>query len=306
MLRKLLLALLLLAAVKAEAQELTVASYNIRYANDEDARRGDGWARRSPWLCSLVQFMDFDLFGAQEVLHDQLGDLLRLLPEYSYIGVGRVDGAVEGEYAPIFYRTDRFRLLDSGTFWLSETPEKPSVGWDAALERICTWGHFVDKRTDRRFWFFNLHMDHVGVQARHNGGELVMQRIRTMCSPHEAVVLTGDFNVDQTSDVYRVFTALGMLRDAYEIAAKRYAPNGTFNDFSTTNKTDSRIDHVFVSGPVEVLRYGVLTETYRAPVDGSDEAVVSGNFPKEVALHRYEARTPSDHFPVVVRLSLAK
>lgn len=304
MLRKLLFALLFFAAIATQAQELTVASYNVRYFNDGDAQRGNGWARRSPWLCSLVEFMDFDIFGAQEVMHNQLGDLLSMMPQYAYIGVGRVDGKQEGEYSPIFYKRDRFELLDSGTFWLSETPEKPSVGWDAALSRICTWGHFLDRQTQRRFWFFNLHMDHVGVQARHNGGELVMKRIQSMCSPEEAVMLTGDFNVDQNSDVYRVFTASGMLRDSYEIAAKRYAPNGTFNDFSTTNKTDSRIDHVFVSGPVEVLRYGVLTETYRAPVEGSEEAVVSGNFPREVALHRYEARTPSDHFPVVVRVSL--
>lgn len=306
MTKKLIFLLLVFAAWTVSAQELTVASYNVRYANDGDRAEGNGWEQRSPWLCALIQFEDFDIFGSQEVLHSQLKDMLRLLPGYKYIGVGRTDGKKKGEYVPIFYKADRFELLDNGYFWLSETPEKPSTGWDAALPRVCTWGHFLDRNTQKRFWFFNLHMDHIGIKARHNGAELVMRKIAEMCSVDDAVVLTGDFNVDQTNEIYNVFTASGQLRDSYEIAALRYAPNGTFNDFKPELKTDSRIDHIFVSGPVKVYSYGVLTETYRSPVAESGKRIKSGNFPDEVALHSYQARTPSDHFPVVVHVSLGE
>ncbi|WP_418992260.1 endonuclease/exonuclease/phosphatase family protein [Alistipes sp.] len=307
MTKKSIFLLLLLFAVRMlPAQELTVASYNVRNANDSDRAAGNGWEQRSPWLCGLIRFVDFDIFGSQEVLHKQLGDMLELLPGYKYIGVGRTDGREDGEYAPIFYKAERFELLDEGNFWLSETPEKPSRGWDAALPRICTWGHFLDRRSGKRFWFFNLHMDHIGVQARHNGAELVMRQIAAMCSPGEAVILTGDFNVDQTDEIYGIFTASGQLRDSYEVAAQRYAPNGTFNDFKTELKTDSRIDHIFVSAPVAVFNYGILTETYRSPVADSDKRIKSGNFPEQVALHSYQSRVPSDHFPVVARISLGE
>lgn len=294
------------AALSARGQELTVASYNVRYRNEMDDAAGNGWKRRAPWICGLILFQDFDIFGAQEVLEPQLGDLLEMLPGYAYVGVGRNDGATEGEYAPVFYKTDCFRLLDNGHFWLSETPDRPSVGWDAALPRICTWGRFADTRTGRTFWFFNLHMDHVGVRARAESARLVVRKIGEMCTPEEGVVLTGDFNVDQHDEIYRIFTASEALGDSYERAALRYAPNGTFNDFDPSLKTDSRIDHVFVSPAFRVDRYGVLTETYRSATEDSSREIHSGQFPKEVSLRPYEARLPSDHFPVVVKLAFER
>ena len=298
-----LLAVILTAGFAA-AQNLTVASYNIRYRNDGDAAAGNAWEKRYPWICSLLEFENVDIFGAQEVLHPQLGDMLAALPEYGYVGVGREDGMQKGEYAPIFFRKDRFKLLDSGYFWLSETPEKPSVGWDAALERICTWGHFKDRKTGRKFWFFNLHMDHVGTHARENGASLVVSRIREWCGKNERVFLTVDFNVDQTNTIYTIFTGSGVLSDSYVTAEKRYAPSGTANKFDPNSFTSSRIDHIFVTPSVKVSNYGVLTETYRDETEGSDKGYGSGNFPKEIKLHDYQARTPSDHFPVIIRVTL--
>lgn len=300
--KALILVLFVAVALCAAAQEMTVATYNIRNANKGDAERGNGWERRCPWVCGLIEFHGFDIFGSQEVLDGQLHDMLEQLPDYGYIGVGRDDGKTGGEYAPIFYKKERFCLLDEDHFWLSQTTDRPNRGWDAALPRICTWGHFADKQTRRRFWFFNLHMDHVGVQAREESAKLVVAKIREMCRPGEFVILTGDFNVDQTNPIYQTFTTSGVLADSYETAERRYAPNGTFNNFNPTLKTHSRIDHIFVSPAMRVHDYGVLTDTYRSETDASAGEIKSGAFPKEVSLHSYEARTPSDHFPVVVRL----
>ena len=300
--RLLTLALFAVLLLPAVAQELTVATYNIRNANKGDAERGNGWERRCPWVCGLIEVQGFDIFGSQEVLDGQLHDMLAQLPDYAYIGVGRDDGKAKGEYSPIFYKKERFRLLDEGRFWLSEVTDRPNKGWDAALPRICTWGHFLDRQTRRRFWFFNLHMDHVGVRAREESAKLVVAKIREMCGPREFVILTGDFNVDQNNPIYTTLTASGVFADSYETAATREAPKGTVNNFNPTLKTDSRIDHIFVSPSVRVHDYGVLTDTYRSQTTRSDEEIKSGAFPKEVSLHSYEARTPSDHFPVVVRL----
>ena len=140
--RLLTLALFAVLLLPAVAQELTVATYNIRNANKGDAERGNGWERRCPWVCGLIEFQGFDIFGSQEVLDGQLHDMLAQLPDYAYIGVGRDDGKAKGEYSPIFYKKERFRLLDEGHFWLSEVTDRPNKGWDAALPRICTWGHF--------------------------------------------------------------------------------------------------------------------------------------------------------------------
>ena len=281
---------------------LTVASYNLRNANGSDSARGNGWGQRYPVIAQIVQYHDFDIFGTQECFLHQLKDMKKALPGYDYIGVGRDDGKEKGEHSAIFYRTDKFDIIEKGDFWLSETPDVPSKGWDAVLPRICSWGHFKCKDTGFEFLFFNLHMDHVGVRAREESAKLVVAKIREMCGPREFVILTGDFNVDQNNPIYTTFTASGVLADSYETAARRYAPNGTFNNFNPTLKTDSRIDHIFVSPSVRVHDYGVLTDTYRSQTTRSDEQIKSGAFPKEVSLHSYEARTPSDHFPVVVRL----
>ncbi|MFV0267406.1 MAG: endonuclease/exonuclease/phosphatase family protein [Draconibacterium sp.] len=299
-----LLVLVMVGVQQVKAEELTVASFNIRYHNVSDSVKGNGWKQRCPVICDLIRFNDFEIFGAQEVLHDQLLDMLDGLPGYDYVGVGRDDGKTKGEYAPVFYQKDKFEALESGNFWLSEITDRPNKGWDAALPRICTWVKFKDRENGFEFYFFNLHMDHIGVEARKNSAKLVLKKITEMCD-NKPVILTGDFNVDQHSPNYAVLEGSDLLNDAYEAAKVRYALNGTFNNFKPDMFTGSRIDHVFVSPGFGVERYGVLTDTYRTEIADS-KSEKSGNFPQEVSLRKYEARTPSDHYPVKVVLSFDK
>lgn len=280
----------------------TVASYNLRYANASDSAAGNGWGQRYPVIASLVQFHDFDIFGTQEGFATPLEELKNELPGYEYIGVGRDDGKDAGEHSAIFYRTDKFDLLDHGDFWLSETPDVPSIGWDAVLPRICTWGHFRYKDTGFEFLFFNLHMDHIGKQARVESAFLVQQKMEELGKGLPAI-LTGDFNVDQRHSSYDALVSKGVLEDSYEKADFRYALNGTFNNYATGNYTDSRIDHVFVSPIFEVVKYGVLTDTYRSD-EGEADPVETTDAPEEIQLRKYMARTPSDHFPVKVELTV--
>lgn len=303
--RLFMLFFLLCAGFALSAQQMVVASYNLRNANRGDSIDGNGWGQRYPVIAQMIRFHDFDIFGTQECKHYQLDDLKADMPGYDYIGVGRDDGKESGEHAAIFYKKDKFKLLDHGDFWLSTVTDRPNKGWDAVLPRICTWGIFKDKKTGFKFMFFNLHMDHVGVEARKESAKLILSKIKQQ--GHKIpVILTGDFNVDQHSDSYALLNTSGILQDSFEKATLRYATNGTFNSFNPNLKTDSRIDHIFLTSDFDVLKYGVLTDTYRSAVQDSKEGVDAPNFPKEVKLHKYEARLPSDHFPVMVVVTFKK
>ena len=186
------------SAANVAAQSFSAATYNIRQLNAKDTAAGNGWEQRLPVISSLIRFHDFDIFGAQEVFHSQLQDMLAALPGYDYVGVGRDDGATDGEYSAIFYKRGRFKLLDSGHFWLAEDPSGPNRGWDAKYVRICTWGRFYDKESRRRFWFFTTHTDHRGEQAQAESCRLILAKIEELCHG-ERVILTGDFNVGRTS-----------------------------------------------------------------------------------------------------------
>ncbi len=297
--------LLSLSICFINAQDLIVGSYNVRNDNRGDAEKGNGWNRRYPVMAQQILFNDFDIFGAQEVKHNQIEDLLRELPGYSYVGVGRDDGKTAGEYAPVFYKKDRFELIKTGDFWLAEQTDFPNKGWDAALPRICSWGYFKDKKKKKKIWFFNLHMDHVGVEARKQSARLVLEKIKEMCGKKDAVILTGDFNVDQTHESYSLLANSGVLYDSYEQAKVRYTPNGTFNAFKGNLMTNSRIDHIFVSDKLVVDKYGILTDTYRSPKENSEEKHL-GDFPKEVFSMEAEVRMISDHFPLKVLLYYKK
>ncbi|MHA4895946.1 endonuclease/exonuclease/phosphatase family protein [Pedobacter sp. PWIIR3] len=305
LLKSTLLSFLLLTFVsEAFSQQINVATYNIRYKNGGDKRDGNGWDLREPVIAAMVKFHDFDIFGSQEVLHEQLVDLLDSLSDYAYIGVGRNDGKEAGEYAPIFYKKEKFKLLKTGNFWLSEKTEKPNRGWDAALPRICSWGQFEEISSGVKFFFFNTHFDHVGVVARRESSKLILQKIKDLAGD-EPTILTGDFNVDQNNEIFGILNG-SVLKDAYVSTAFRYAVNGTFNHFDANAKTDSRIDHIFLSPCVEVKRYGVLTDSYRSPAAKKANVKTNGNFPKELKLEEYEARLPSDHFPVMIVIDLKK
>ena len=292
--------LLLWISISVQGQQLTVATYNMRYDNKGDSVNGNAWKQRYPVIANLIRFHDFDIFGTQECLYHQLQNLQDSLSGYTYIGIGREDGKQAGEFSAIFYKTNKFRLLNKGNFWLSTITDRPNKGWDAALPRICTWGAFQDVKSGFKFYFFNLHMDHIGVEARKESAKLVLNMIKKIAG-NAPVILTGDFNVDQRNESYALINTSGVLKDAYELSPFRYALNGTFNNFNINAKTDSRIDHIFLTKAFKVKNYGILTDSYRAEAADKTTAAVS-DAPKEVLLTKYQAKLPSDHFPVMAEI----
>ena len=314
--KKLLLtALIIVASMQLFAQDMLVGTYNIRYKAWNDSVQGEVWSKRCQVICDQVNFMAPDIFGTQEVLLEQLNDMQSALDGYDYIGIGRDDGKHGGEHEAIFYKKNKVQLLDHGDFWLSETPDKPGLGWDAVCIRICTWGKFAVKDGERRhgifnrrkaqgkvFYFFNLHMDHVGVVARREAAKLVVARINEIAKG-APVILTGDFNVDQNNEIYTIFTKSGLLKDSYNAARIRFAENGTFNNFKTEYFTTSRIDHVFVSPATYVEAYGVLTNSYWTP-DDTDDVLKASDAPQEISFDTYIRHNPSDHYPVFVKIKL--
>ncbi len=281
------LVMLILGSLTLSAQKINIATYNIRYENKGDSLNGNGWGARLPHIADLIRFYDFDIFGSQEVLYSQLQDMLAAMPQYNYIGVGRRDGDKSGECSPIFYKREKFRLIKTGNFWLSEADSIPGKGWDAALPRICTWGKFQMIENGKVLWFFNLHMDHIGKIARIEGTKLVLNKIKNLTG-EEPVILTGDFNYDQRAEGYEIITQSGLLKDSFNNAEFRYAVNGTFNNFNINHKSESRIDHIFTSQKFRVLRYGILADLYWS----KDESA------------SYIARIPSDHYPVQAIVNL--
>jgi len=296
---------LLLVSLASGAQSFTIGQFNVRYDNVRDQQAGNGWNTRVKKIGTMIRYEDWDIFGAQEVLHDQLNDLLNTLNGYDYIGVGRNDGETKGEYAPIFYKKSRFQCLKNGQFWISETPDiAGSKGWDADQTRICTWGLFEDKSSKWRFWAFNLHMDHKGVKARHEGAKLVLAKIRELCGD-QPYILTGDFNVDQNNEIYELLTSSGALIDTYAAAGRRMAETGTTNSFKSDYHTDSRIDHIFVSPRFRTHAYGILTYAYWKPIEKTNKR---SDTPDRGAdeMVQHDARMLSDHYPVVARVELPR
>lgn len=258
-----------------EAQELTVASFNIRLKTASDT--GNMWDDRKHAVTNLIQFHAFDIFGIQEGFYEQVQDIQNQLSGFEYVGVGRDDGAREGEHSAVFYNTERFKLIKNGTFWLSPTDtEKPNKGWDAALPRICTWGVFEDNENGKQFIFMNTHFDHVGVEARRESAKLILKKAEELANDLP-IILTGDFNVDETNEAYFTLERSGVVRDTYELAEIVYEPNSTFNAWGKGIKPKQRIDHIFITDDFNVHKYGILTDTYM------------GKF-------------PSDHFPVISQL----
>jgi len=267
------------ASILCHAQKLTVGTYNIRLDIPGDS--ANLWSRRAPAVIALIRFHGFDVLGTQEGFKNQLDDITTALPEYARYGKGRDDGKQKGEHAAILYRKDRFILLGQGDFWLSETPDKPSLGWDATCcNRICSWVYLQDRETGIRFYFFNAHFDHEGIMARRESSKLILNRIMEIAG-EEPVILAGDFNGDHNSEWYQTLEKSSRLQDTYRQVEYPYANNASFNGFKSNVKERGIIDHVFVSDQFKALRWGLLTDTYRG-------------------------RFPSDHFPVLVELSYSK
>ncbi len=244
------------------AEPVDVMSFNVRYDNPADSL--NNWRFRKDWVAGAIRFYDAEIVGTQEVLHGQLLDLQERLPDYGVVGVGREDGQQKGEYSALWYKKDRFELLDSGNFWLSETPEVAgSKGWDGACERIAAWAKLKDKRTRTVLLALNTHLDHVGVEARRQGVALVLDKVQEL-GAGLPVVVTGDFNADPASEVVRQVTDAGNpkhLTDARTVSPVVYGPDWTFHDFGRVPMNErERIDYVFLGGEWKVLRYGVLAE----------------------------------------------
>ena len=254
----------LLAAVAftacGSATSLSVMTFNMRYDNPEDGQ--NNWRVRRERVAGVIKAQEVDVLGTQELLSNQFNDLSGLLTGYQGVGVGRLDGVESGEYCAVFFRKDRFTLLDSGTFWLSETPEVVgSLGWDGACERIATWVVLRD-RDGREFFFIDTHLDHVGQVARDEGVSLLMKRIETL-SGGRPVILTGDFNSEPGSSVVAHVQKDGVLRDAKAIAAQRSGTDWSFSDFGQIPEAERPLlDYIFVSGDIEAVRYEVLPDTF--------------------------------------------
>jgi endonuclease/exonuclease/phosphatase family metal-dependent hydrolase len=291
-----LTAMVALFAFTASAQELNVGSFNVRLLAKGDYKKHNGWDERKGYLCDIINLEAFDVFGAQEVKKPQLDDMLSMLPDYDFIGVGRDDGKEKGEYSPVFYRKKAFKLLDSGTFWLSETPDQVSKGWDGMCRRVCTWGYFERKSDKTRFYFLSTHLDHRGAVAKMEGAKLIVKFMKEKCKDENAI-LVGDFNVYQDSKYYKVFTESGLLNDTYNLAKYRFAPTGTLNLFNPSHYTTNRIDHIFVTNGIKVSRYGTLTYHYYRNMKAELQAMDTVA-PKEIKGENRDIKCPSDHYPI--------
>ena len=225
-------------------KKIRALSYNIRYENFDDGK--NQWDLRKEALINYLKDKSPGIVGMQEVLHSQLLDLNLSLSEYSFVGVGREDGKKKGEFCPIFFNTFRFELIESETFWVSETPEKISVGWDAALERICTYARFKDLENNREFWIFNTHFDNIGVKASSKSVKIILKKIRKINKEKIPILLTGDFNL--TPEKKPIKMLQGFFQDILAYLNIKDPKYGTFNGFKTLVDSPQRIDYIFQKG----------------------------------------------------------
>lgn len=252
----LFLLILIIPGTGVLGQGFSVMSFNIRYDN-----AGDGinkWDLRKESVIALIENHHPAILGVQEALHHQLMYMDIELESYKYVGVGRDDGKTTGEYSAILFDTTIFSVISSNTFWLSETPEEISVGWDASMERICTYGLFERKADNKRIWVFNTHFDHIGIKARERSAELILRIINEVNPADYSLILMGDLN--STSESAPIQRIKSEMQNAKAISKSVKArPKGTFNGFDHTATMENQIDYIFVTG-VDVLFYQHINE----------------------------------------------
>lgn len=251
---------------------LNLMTWNIRFDNPEDGP--NRWDRRKAYVAETLRFYDVHLCGMQEALKNQVDDLLAMLPHFAYVGVGRDDGREAGEFSPIFFDTLRLSALQSGTFWLSPTPQRPSRGWDAALPRIATWAQFRDKRTGLLFFVFNTHFDHVGQQARLQSAQLLLEKIGELAGSIPTFIM-GDLNARPQAPP--VQWLLEHLTDCKAVSQlPHFGPHATFNGFGSSEVEDVQIDYIFCTSPtVQVLRHATLSHTWAGRFASDHHAVLA-------------------------------
>lgn len=257
-------------------QSHRIATYNIRYANNKDT--GNLWVDRRAVVTNLIRFHAFDILGTQEGLKTQLDDISTALPYFERFGVARDDGNEAGEHAAIFFRSNKYLLIEGGTFWLSQHDDRPGFGWDARHNRICTWVQLQIKESTCKIFVFNAHFDHYGERAREESSKLVLKKIRQIAGT-APVILMGDFNADHDTTCYRLIAESPSLEDVYHLADHPYVNNPSFNSWGNPSEENRLIDHIFVSSDFSAIRHGVLTDTYFG-------------------------KCPSDHFPVTADVIL--
>lgn len=266
-------------ALQAVAQtDLKLMSYNIRLDVKSDGE--NWWEVRKDKVAGLINYYEPDFVGLQEVLHRQLLYLKDSLKGYASIGVGRDDGKEAGEYSCIFYKKDLYTLKEQSTFWLSPTPDTPSKGWDAALNRVCTYGLFQSKKTKQMFWVFNTHFDHMGKQARLESARLIVQKIAEKNSgKHYPVFVTGDFNSKPEEDPAQYM--MSKMQNTRNISALVYGPADTWNAFKFGEKPSGCIDYIFTTTHkgISVSKFATITDSY-------------------------DMKYPSDHFPVMATIRI--
>lgn len=274
-----LIILVTLFYVNSFSQELALMTYNIRLDVASDGE--NAWPNRKEALVSQLKFYEPAIFGIQEGLPNQVTFINNELINYNFIGEGR-DGGEMGEYSALYFNNSIVEVIQSGTFWLSETPNNVSKGWDAAFPRVCTYGLFKEKATGIHFFVFNTHLDHIGKIAREKSLALILEKMETLNVDKLPIILMGDFNLEPNSEAISFLK--NVMNDTYEMAIEPpYGPSGTFNAFNFESVATKRIDYIFVSNSqeIEVQKYAVLNNSYHL-------------------------KYPSDHFPVFVKLKFRK
>lgn len=269
----------LLMSMASTAQSLKIMTYNIRLDVSSDGE--NDWTHRKDFFTSQIQFYEPDVFGIQEATLNQVIDISKTLKQYDNVGMGR-EGIGKGESSNIYYKKDKFSIFDSSTFWLSDTPNEVSIGWDAAYNRVCTYALFKDNKTKQFFWVFNTHLDHIGEQARTKGIQLILSKITALNTKKYPVFFTGDFNTEPNEE--RIINLKKVMDDSKVISQNRpFGPEGTFNGFKHDEPVTKRIDYIFISknSSLNVIKYAVLSDSK-------------------------DLKYPSDHLPVYVELNFKK
>lgn len=259
----------------AAPAQIDVMTYNIKFATENDGE--NSWSKRKDHLTNQMKFYHPDIMGVQEALHGQLEHIKDNVANYQYVGAARDDGKTKGEYSAVFYNTTKFELLEENTFWLSESPNTPSKGWDASYPRVCTWVKLKEKESGRQFFIFNTHFDHEGVEAREKSANLILGKITEINKGNLPVILMGDLNLEpDTEPIKKIAEQMNDSKEGAKIVS--FGPEGTFNGYKFKEPVERRIDYIFTSkGDIEVLKYGVLSDSR-------------------------DLKYPSDHLPVVARI----